>query len=61
MGKVAYTLAGASKAASVSKWDIVEAINSQQLMARRIDGKPIVLRTDLKAWVAAAPEWQPVP
>jgi hypothetical protein len=58
MGQIAFNIAGAAQAASVTE-DIIEAaIRNRRLIARHIEGKRIViLSTDLQAWLTNLPDY----
>lgn len=55
MGKVAYTITGAAKSASVPEHIIKVAIRSGALIAREVDDDLIVLHTELQAWAEELP------
>ena len=58
MTKIAYSLAGAARAASVDKYDIVDAIKKDQLVAHVVrDDKVVVLSSDIQTWLASKPSY----
>ena len=57
MGKVAYTIKGAAKAASVEKAAVVLAIQDGALSGRLVHGGIVILKTDLHAWLEAQPDY----
>jgi hypothetical protein len=58
MGKVAYTIAGAAKAASVTEDIIVSAVKAGDLIARRLEGKrAVILRKDIQGWLEQLPSY----
>ena len=54
---MAYTIATAALAVSVRKSTIVTAIQSGELVARRMDGTAIILSTDIQAWLSDQPNY----
>jgi hypothetical protein len=58
MGRIAYTIAGAAKTASVTEEIIVAAVKDHKLIARRIEGKrAVILGTDIQAWLEGRPSY----
>lgn len=55
MGALAYTFPEAARIASAKEPTIVQAVRAGALTARRIDGKGVILRTDLQTWLEAQP------
>jgi hypothetical protein len=55
MGKMAYSIAEAAIAATVTEGVVTEAIRSGSLAARLAGADTIVPRADLKAWLADLP------
>ena len=59
MTKIAYSLAGAARAASVEKHDIIDAIKNDQLVARCVkDDKVVVLNSDIQTWLESKPNYR---
>lgn len=59
MSRIAYTISGAAKAASVAESVIIEAVKGDALIARRIDGdSAVILHTDLQAWLEMMPDFR---
>lgn len=52
LSKVAYTIKGAAVAVSLDEADVIDAIRSGALVARKRRNKVIVLTTDLACWIA---------
>lgn len=57
MGRVAYTISEAAEAAAVGEHVIANAIRGHELIARAVGKNPIVLQTDLQAWLESLPVW----
>jgi hypothetical protein len=58
MGRIAFTIKGAAKTASVTEDMIVAAVKSRELIARRIEGKrTAILATDIQAWLEKLPSY----
>ena len=57
MGKVAYTIKDAAKNVSLDECELVAAIQNQALIARRMGGRLLILRSDLKKWAKAQPNY----
>jgi hypothetical protein len=63
MSKIAYNIAGAAKAASVTEFVIVEAVKQRELVSRRIDGvrregkRVVILRSDIQAWLKSKADY----
>ena len=58
MNKIAYTIKGAAKVASVTEDIIVTAVKRNELVARRIEGKrAVLLATDIQAWLENKPSY----
>lgn len=58
MGRIAFTIKGAAKTASVTEEIIVDAVKSGDLIARRIEGKRIaILATDIREWLEKFPSY----
>lgn len=58
MGRIAYTIAGAAKAASVTEEIIIDAVKQGELVARRVCGKrTVLLASDLQAWLENKPSY----
>ena len=57
MGKVAYTIKDAAKNVSLDECDLVVAIQKGELLARRMAGRLVILRCDLKKWAKAQPDY----
>ena len=58
MRRIAYTIAGAASAASVTEEIIVKAVKRHELIARRIEGKrAVILDSDIQAWLEAKPSY----
>lgn len=58
MGRIAYTIAKAAHAASVTEEIIVAAVRDHELIARRIEGKrAVILATDIQAWLEGKPSY----
>ena len=55
MSAVAYTIKDAATAAGVSQDVIRRAIRSGDLVANYPTSRPVILRTELEAWIAATP------
>jgi excisionase family DNA binding protein len=53
--RVAYSIAEAAEAASIGRTKIYEAINNGSLIARKHGKRTIILRDDLRAFLAALP------
>jgi hypothetical protein len=53
---LAFTIATASIATSLSEHAIEIAIRERWLRARHLDGTPIILRTDLQVWLESLPD-----
>jgi hypothetical protein len=56
MCNIAFNIAGAADAASVSEATIVAAVRKRELVAREVDGKSIILSTDIQEWLTAQPD-----
>jgi len=54
--RIGYSIAGAAKAASVQEYIIVEAVRSNELIARSMGGSDVViLATDIQSWLESKP------
>ena len=59
LGRIAFSIKGAAKAASVTESVIIAAVKANVLRARRIDGdKAVILNTDIKAWLETLPDFR---
>jgi excisionase family DNA binding protein len=54
---LAFTVAGAAKSVGVSERTIIEAVDARRLKARRIDGRAVLLATDLQLWLDQLPSY----
>lgn len=57
MSAIAYDPAGVAKATGVNVSLVKEAIRFKQLRTRDVEGVPIVLASDLQAWIESFPDW----
>ena len=53
--KLAHSIPEAAAVADVGRSTIYEEINSGRLIARKARGRTVILREDLKEWLAALP------
>lgn len=53
---IAYNVVDAARACGVSDVVLRRAIRSGELIARYPTSRPVILRTDLEAWLNATPE-----
>lgn len=58
MARIAFSIKGAARTAAVTEEIIVAAVKNRDLIARRIEGKRIViLASDIAAWLKAKPSY----
>ena len=58
MRRIAYTIADAAQAASVTEEMIVKAVKHHELIARRIEGKrAVILDSDIQTWLEGKPSY----
>jgi len=57
MSKVAYTIKTAAKNVSLDECELVAAIQKGELLARRMAGRLVILRCDLKTWAKEQPNY----
>jgi hypothetical protein len=57
MGKVAYTIKDAARNVSLDECELVTAIQDGGLVARRMSGRLVILRCDLKKWAKSQPDY----
>ena len=58
MRRIAYTIADAATAASVTEEIIVTAVKRHELIARRIEGhRAVILDSDIQAWLESKPSY----
>jgi hypothetical protein len=53
---LAFTIAAAAIASSVTEHAIELAIRERRLRVRHLDGVPLILRTDIEKWLEALPD-----
>ena len=58
MRRIAYTIAGAASAASVTEEIIVRAVKQHELIARCIEGeRAVILDSDIQVWLEGKPNY----
>lgn len=60
MSKIGYNIRQAAKALGVSEGEIVSAVQEGELRSYRVEGKCLVLASDLRKWVRAHPLYLPI-
>ena len=55
--RIGYGFNDAAEAAGVRKQDIAHAVRSGLLIAHRVNDEPVILRTDIQAWIESQPRW----
>ena len=55
--RIGYGFNDAAEAAGVRKQDIARAVRLGNLMAHRINDEPVILGTDIQAWIESTPNW----
>ncbi|GGF11319.1 hypothetical protein GCM10011399_01420 [Subtercola lobariae] len=53
---VAYSVKGAAKTAAISEQTVVMAIRNGELIARRVAGKIVIVKRDIKSWLNSCPD-----
>jgi len=57
MSKVAYSIKSAAKSVTLDESDLVAAIQRGELKAKRMAGRLVILRCDLKKWAKSQPDY----
>jgi excisionase family DNA binding protein len=57
--KLAFTIAEASEAIGIGRCALYEAVSARELPAKKRGTTTLILATDLQAWLASLPAWEP--
>lgn len=57
MSRVAYSLRKAAEQVSLDENELILAVQAGHLTARRVNGRLLILRCDLKAWAKTHPNY----
>lgn len=57
MGKIGYSISEAASSVGASKTEISLAISTRELAAHKVEGRCVILKDDICAWIRTKPSF----